>query len=71
MIGNDKYIKIRDEKGVINFFGNSIKFREEEIKKSVKEKNYMSNSVHIPQELVIRSLPVNYELIELMRFKDR
>ena len=68
MICNNKYIKFRDEKGYINYFGNSIAFKKEEIKKSVIEgKNLMHNSIHIPPELVIRSLPINVELLELLK----
>ena len=70
VIGNGKYVKIKDEKGFINYFGSSIKWREDEIRKAYRENSLMHNSIHIPADLVIRSLPVNVELLELMKFRD-
>lgn len=42
-------------------------FREQDIRRAVNERQYADASIYIPEELIIRSLPVNLELLELIR----
>jgi hypothetical protein len=69
LVCNDRYIKVRDEKGFVNYFGKLINYKESDLQRCLKDKLYMDYSVHIPQELILRALPVNVELIELIREK--
>jgi len=77
IMGNGQYIKVRDDKGLVNYFGSKIKkfqkllspfemLRQEE-QSAGQGIQMMDSSVNIPQELVIRSLPLNIELIQLIK----
>ena len=71
IICNDKYIKMEDEKGPINFFPQSK--LNQLSKKLDKDSNLqlMDHSISIPNSLVLRSLPVNVELVDLIKIKRR
>ena len=66
---NDKYVKVRDEHGLVNFIGAAIKYSEEDLRRAIEHKQMMDNSLNIPADLIIRSLPLNIELIEQLREK--
>jgi len=69
---NDKYIKVSDEKGPVNFFPSSkINASTLQLDKDLQELNLMDNSVSIPNSLIIRSLPVNVELLDLLKTSRR
>ena len=62
---NDKYIKIEDEKGPVNFFpGSQVNTRNFKVDKDIP---MMDPSVMIPPSLVLRSLPINVELVNLLK----
>ncbi len=69
IVGNDKFVKIRDSHGLVNYNGGSskVRYREEDIKRAIEKREMMDNSVNIPVELIIRSLPINMELMEMIR----
>ena len=61
LICNDKYVKVCDEKGPVNLFpGNNS------APSFASEVPMMDQSVHIDNSLVLRSLPVNLEILELI-----
>jgi hypothetical protein len=68
---NDKFVKIRDEQGLVNFMASKQKYCEEDLKRAISQRQMMDNSINIPVQLIIRSLPVNVELVELMRERNR
>jgi hypothetical protein len=47
IVCNDQYVKIKDEAGYVNYFGNMIKFKEEDLKKVISEKQMMDFSIYI------------------------
>lgn len=62
LICNDKYIKVQDDKGPVNLFpGNSS------APSFNSEVQMMDQSVHIDNSLVLRSLPLNLEILELIK----
>lgn len=67
LICNDKYIKMQDDKGPVNFFPPN------KINLQGVSKNHnmvlMDSSISIPVSLVIRSLPINVEMLDLIRQK--
>ena len=65
LICNDKYIKMQDEKGPVNFFPAS-KLKQQGVSKG-SNLLLMDNSIAIPPTLVIRSLPINVEIVDLLR----
>lgn len=65
LICNDKYIKMQDEKGPVNFFPAS-KLKTQGLDKT-SNLILMDSSISIPSSLVLRSLPINVELIDLLR----
>lgn len=67
VICNEKFVKIRDDHGLVNLNGNKVKYREDDIKRAIEQRQMMDNSINIPVDLIIRSLPINVELIELIR----
>ena len=68
LVCNDKYIKVQDEKGPVNFFpSNKINPSTFQLDKDTLHLNLMDNSISIPNGLVIRSLPVNVELMDLLK----
>ena len=68
LVCNDKYIKVQDEKGPVNFFPSSkINPTTFQLDKDTLHLNLMDSSISIPNSLVIRSLPVNVELLELLK----
>ena len=67
LVCNDKYIKVSDEKGPVNFFPSSkINPSTFQLLDKDLELNLMDNSVSIPNSLIIRSLPINIELLDLL-----
>lgn len=48
IVCNKKYVKVRDEQGFVNYFGKNIKYKEEELKKAIKENQMMDHSISIP-----------------------
>jgi hypothetical protein len=67
VICNEKFVKVRDDHGLVNLNGNKVKYREEDLKRAIDQRQMMDNSINIPVDLIIRSLPINVELIELIR----
>lgn len=67
VICNEKFVKVRDENGLVNLNGNKVKYREEDLKRAIEQRQMMDNSINIPTDLIIRSLPINVELLELIR----
>ena len=67
MICNEKFVKIRDDHGLVNLNGNKVKYREEDLKRAIDQRQMMDNSINIPVDLIIRSLPINVELLDLIR----
>ena len=67
VICNEKFVKVRDENGLVNLNGNKVKYREEDLKRAIEQRQMMDNSINIPADLIIRSLPINVELLELIR----
>ena len=69
-MGNDNYIKFLDDRGPVNFFPGS-KISEESSIKMLTELSkgplvLMDHSISIPSNLILRSLPINNELLELL-----
>jgi len=58
LIGNSRYIKTSDERGPVNIFPSAY------IKNM--DLGLMDSSVSIPYQLVLRSLPINLEVVELL-----
>lgn len=61
---------MRDEKGLVNYFGSSINKSTSspfEVLRNGQGIPLMDSSVNIPPELVLRSLPLNVELIQLIQ----
>lgn len=48
IVCNDKYVKIKDELGFVNYFGKQIKYKEEDLSNAIRDKKMMDNSIHIP-----------------------
>ena len=69
-MSNEKFVKIRDENGLINLMGSRAKYSEEDLQRQIAGRELMDNSILVPEDLIIRSLPVNVELIELIREKQ-
>ena len=67
IVCNDKFVKVRDEQGLVNYIGQQIKFKADEIRKALVEQQMMDHSINIPEDLIIRSIPINVELIQLIR----
>jgi len=65
LICNDKYIKMQDDKGPVNFFPAS-KLKQQGVSKG-SNLLLMDHSIAIPPSLVIRSLPINVEILDLIR----
>ena len=71
IICNDKYIKMTDEKGPVNFFPPSKLGPSSRALGKDSNLQLMDHSISIPSSLVLRSLPVNVELVELLRTRRR
>jgi len=72
LVCNDKYIKVQDDMGPVNFFPSSkINAATFQLDKDTLHLNLMDNSISIPNSLVIRSLPINVELLELLKTTRR
>jgi len=70
LVCNDKYVKMQDERGPINFFPVSkLSPASFKLGKDPKQLDYMDQSISIPDSLVLRSLPVNVELLDLLKTK--
>ena len=69
-MSNEKFVKVRDEHGLINLMGGRAKYSEEDLQKQIEGRMMMDNSILVPEDLIIRSLPVNVELLELIREKE-
>jgi hypothetical protein len=68
LICNDNYIKVSDDRGPINFFpGNKINTNQASQQIFGGTVQLMDQSISIPVSLVLRSLPINVELLELLR----
>lgn len=70
IVSNEKFVKVRDEIGLINLMGSRAKYSEEDLQRQIAGREMMDNSILVPEDLIIRSLPVNVELIELIREKQ-
>lgn len=70
LICNDRYIKTHDEKGLINYFPEN-KLSATAGTKQIFGGTFqlMDSSISIDDQLVLRSLPINVELIELIKKK--
>lgn len=67
VVANEKFVKVRDEHGLVNYNGGGRGYKQEDLKRAIDKREMMDNSVNIPVDLIIRSLPVNVELVELIR----
>jgi hypothetical protein len=74
LVANDNYIKFLDDKGPVNFFPGSkineetsLKMLTDNLRNSDGSLMLMDPSISIPNNLVLRSLPINVELLELLR----
>jgi len=68
VICNEKFVKVRDDHGLVNLNGNKAgHYREEDLRRAIDQRQMMDNSINIPVELIIRSLPINVELLEVIR----
>lgn len=71
VVCNDKYIKVTDERGPVNYFGNKISPASLALDKETLTLDMMDHSIAIPVSLIVRSLPVNVELLELLKTQRR
>jgi hypothetical protein len=71
IVSNEKFVKIRDEHGLVNHLGSRTKYREEDLRRAIEQRQMMDNSVRVPEDLIIRSLPLNVELLELIRERQQ
>lgn len=67
IVCNDKYVKVRDEQGLVNLLGPKIKYNQDDLRRAIEQNQMMDNSINIPADLIIRSLPLNVELIDHIR----
>ena len=74
LVANDNYIKFLDDKGPVNFFPGSkinqetsLKMLTENLRNPDGSLKLMDPSISIPPNLVLRSLPINVELLSLLR----
>lgn len=68
IIANDKFVRYRDDQGLINLLGSkTLNYRTEDIQRAMETMQKMDNSLNVPADLIIRCLPVNVELLELLR----
>jgi hypothetical protein len=69
IISNDKFVRYRDDLGLINLLGSkSLSYhRPEDIQRAMETMQKVDNSLNVPTDLIIRSLPVNLELLDLLR----
>ena len=68
LICNDKYIKVRDERGPVNFFpGSKLNPNTASQQLFGGTIQLMDQSISIPDSLVLRSLPINTELLEMIK----
>jgi hypothetical protein len=68
VVSNEAFVKIRDEHGLVNLLGSRAKYRgPADIQQALDSRMMMDNSVLVPEDLIIRSLPLNVELLELIR----
>lgn len=67
IVSNERFVKIRDEHGLVNLLGSRTKYREDDLRRAIEQRQMMDNSILVPEDLIIRSLPLNVELIELIR----
>ena len=63
--------KMTDEKGPVNFFPQSKLSQSSQSIDKNSNLQLMDHSISIPDSLVLRSLPVNVELVELIRTKRK
>jgi hypothetical protein len=68
VVCNEKYVKIKDDMGYVNYMS-KVQYKGLELKKALEEQQMMDQSVHIPPELILRSIPINLELLDLIRQK--
>jgi len=71
VVSNERFVKVRDEQGLINLMGNRARYCEEDLQRQIDGREMMDNSILVPEDLIIRSLPVNVELLELIRERER
>jgi hypothetical protein len=70
LVANDNYIKFLDDKGPVNFFPGSkineetsLKMLTDNLRNADGSLKLMDPSISIPPNLVLRSLPINVELL--------
>lgn len=68
LICNDKYIKMQDDQGPVNYFPVS-RHKAVGVNKDSKLL-LMDGSVTVPNSLVVRSLPINIEIVNLIKDFD-
>ncbi|CDW85013.1 UNKNOWN [Stylonychia lemnae] len=73
VVCNDNFVKIKDDSGMVNYNGNGEqnKFQEEDVQRMnyQEEGSIDEQAFDIPEDLIIRSIPINVELIDLIREK--
>jgi hypothetical protein len=68
IVSNEKFVKVRDEHGLVNHYPSKQGvYRPDDLMRALTQRQMMDTSVAIPEDLIIRSLPLNVELIELIR----
>lgn len=68
IVSNDKFVRYRDDQGLINLLGSkTLNYTQEAIQRAMMNRQMMDNSLNVPSDLIIRSLPVNVELLEMIR----
>ena len=60
-----------DEKGPVNFFPQSKLSQSSQQLDKDSNLQLMDHSISIPDSLVLRSLPINVELVDLIKSKKR
>jgi hypothetical protein len=68
IVSNDKFVRYRDEQGLINLLGSkTLNYTQEALQRVMLNRQMMDNSLSVPADLIIRSLPINVELLEMIR----
>ena len=67
VICDEKFVKIRDEQGFVNFYGEFASQHEMDLKNNIEIIGKLECPLELEDELLIRCIPANVELIELIK----
>lgn len=70
VICDDKFVKIRDEHGYVNYYGDLVQHQEVDLKNSIEIIGKLDCPLELEDDLVIRCIPANIELLELIKEKS-